>query len=1551
MKYFILAALLLITSISSAQIDTSINFSEVMFNPISGNNEFIELYNSSLINSIDLSGFKIRYYNSTADNIADAGFGTILPPKSFAVIFENDYNIDSGQYAGLIPPEALILKISDNSFGTSGMANTTSRVVKLINPGGDTLFAYTYSANNSAGFSDEKLIQGNNNSSTNWSNSLVSNGTPGFRNSISPFQFDLSVWKIYFDPALPQQGDNLIIYANVKNIGSESASNYSVIFYNDINFDSMGAASEIISSDNYFNLAPDDSLIIQASINNVVQGNYNFIVKLIYPEDENQANNIKYGLISISPPPVEFNAIVLNEIMYAPTAGQPEWIELYNRGISQINLKNFKLADNSTTVTVTSADKFISPGEYVILSRDSSIRNFYNLSCELITFNLPSLNNSGDAVVLKDALGNIVDSLTYFTNWGGSGVSLERISVDESSTSSTNWGSCISPNKATPCGKNSITQKDYDLLLAEFIPIRKYVTTGSDAQFNIKVKNRGKQTALNFNINLYKDVNFDSIPQSSELIDFLNINSLFSNDSISTIFNTSSLTAGAHYFIGHITFSNDEDTTNNIAFAKLIAVSINEVREDIIINEIMYAPASGEPEWIELYNRSSKTIDLKNYSIADNSDTVKVAFSSIELFPNEYLVIADDSTISNYYQLPGKNIIKNFPALNNSGDKLIVLDSLFRIIDSTRYYTSWGGTNGKSLEKILIGGSSIDSTNWKSTKRKTGGTPGAVNSVSPKDYDVEAVKILFNPRLPVYGDDVEIGALVRNIGTQTSDVSLKLYSDTNLDSIPDVLLESIPNNILQAGDSSIIFFVSKIVDIQSSHGFYIFASSLQDEDTTNNYITAVVVPGSGHNSIVINEIMYKPAGEPEWIEFYNHTDKEINLKNWRIKDASSSSGAVIKTDEIILPKTFFVIARDSSIYSAHRLVPSKTIFLNLPALNNDNDAVIFIDDRGAAIDSIYYYDEWSDINNSSLERQSFEVSSLLSSNWGSSLDLENSTPGRINSITIKNKDVACTAISTTPLYPAPGDDVTINLKIKNLGITNADLFSVIFLLDEDKNGTFEKTIEIKDNLSLLKNDSLIITTTSKLKIINELTCAALIVYEGDDDTLNNFAQKIITAGYKPETVLISELIYNPKTGFPEWVEFINVSSDSIELNNWMISDVLPSPKKDFIIKNPLAVKPNEYFIVTPDSSFINLYPAVKCKIFISNFGALGNSSDGICIYDFRGAVIDSLKYSSKWGGEKGFSLERISFTNPSNDSSNWMTSLNINGSTPGFQNSSFNSASYKKNDAVINEIMFDPDIDNCEYIELYNSGSDTINLGGWKIYTNDDIYKITSVPFMLPPKKYFVFAADSIIIGKYKLQSALNSIAGISDFGLSAAGEVIIVKDIFSNVIDSIYYSDKWHNKNFLVTKNRSLERIAIEVNSNNPSNWSSCVSDIGGTPGNENSIFAASVSASSGILVSPNPFSPDNDGFEDHTIINYSLNQIVSQVRLKVFDSKGRIVRTLLNNYTSGSKGSLIFDGRDDEGNALRMGIYIIFMEALNETNGVVQTLKTTVVIARKLN
>ncbi len=60
--------------------------------------------------------------------------------------------------------------------------------------------------------------------------------------------------------------------------------------------------------------------------------------------------------------------------------------------------------------------------------------------------------------------------------------------------------------------------------------------------------------------------------------------------------------------------------------------------------------------------------------------------------------------------------------------------------------------------------------------------------------------------------------------------------------------------------------------------------------------------------------------------------------------------------------------------------------------------------------------------------------------------------------------------------------------------------------------------------------------------------------------------------------------------------------------------------------------------------------------------------------------------------------------------------------------------------------------------------------------------------------------------------------------------------------------------------------------------------------------------------------------------------------------------MRSLANNQASGSSGSVIFDGIGDDGQTLRIGIYIIFLEAINEGSGVVETMKTVVVVARKL-
>ncbi len=105
----ILWSVFLFSNTALSQTDTSLTFSEIMFDPQSANSEFIELYNLSDTESIDLDSCKIIYSTSKADVITTAGFGTILQPKSFAVILEGDYDFVSGIYNDLIPPDALIL--------------------------------------------------------------------------------------------------------------------------------------------------------------------------------------------------------------------------------------------------------------------------------------------------------------------------------------------------------------------------------------------------------------------------------------------------------------------------------------------------------------------------------------------------------------------------------------------------------------------------------------------------------------------------------------------------------------------------------------------------------------------------------------------------------------------------------------------------------------------------------------------------------------------------------------------------------------------------------------------------------------------------------------------------------------------------------------------------------------------------------------------------------------------------------------------------------------------------------------------------------------------------------------------------------------------------------------------------------------------------------------------------------------------------------------------------------------------------------------------------
>jgi FlgD Ig-like domain len=178
----------------------------------------------------------------------------------------------------------------------------------------------------------------------------------------------------------------------------------------------------------------------------------------------------------------------------------------------------------------------------------------------------------------------------------------------------------------------------------------------------------------------------------------------------------------------------------------------------------------------------------------------------------------------------------------------------------------------------------------------------------------------------------------------------------------------------------------------------------------------------------------------------------------------------------------------------------------------------------------------------------------------------------------------------------------------------------------------------------------------------------------------------------------------------------------------------------------------------------------------------------------------------------------------------------------------------------------------------------------------------------------------------------------------------VVLRDPSGSTVDSVAYDPYWHNPDVQETKGRSLERISPSGESNDGRNWSTCALPIGGTPGRPNSLYAHGVPSKAGLVCSPDPFSPDGDGYQDNTVIHLDLPLPVSLISVRIFDSRGRLIRRLVNAEPAGSHGDFVWDGRDDNRALARIGMYVIFVEAMDEGGSLLETTRGVVVLARRL-
>ncbi|HMQ80817.1 MAG TPA: lamin tail domain-containing protein [Ignavibacteria bacterium] len=995
---------------------------------------------------------------------------------------------------------------------------------------------------------------------------------------------------------------------------------------------------------------------------------------------------------------------------------------------------------------------------------------------------------------------------------------------------------------------------------------------------------------------------------------------------------------------------------------------------DVALNEIMYAPTPAANEWFELYNNTASPFNMANWKWKDATATLRTfTTQNIDLPANGYAVVCQDSAAFRT-AFPGFTGIllqptNGWSSLNNTGtENLIIFNASNVAVDSIQFTNSWGGGSGnRSMERISSVAPTNQQTNWGTSVATLGATPNQRNSLSPLNNDLALNILSFSSNNPLIGTNLQINANVKNRGLLSANsYSVSFYDDYNDDGnpTPNELINTVNSSApLNAGDS-VNFNTSKVMDSLGVRQFIAVVNYASDEDTSNNKRTGTVtvIAGGGFDSLVIDEIMYAPTTGTgkEWFEIYNKTSNPVNLANWKWKDATSTQH-IITTQAVNIPAGGYAVVCEDSAAVKLFYPNNPGIYLQSTgwsALNNTGDNLVLFNSTGIVIDSITFTSSWGgSSNNKSLERISVTAPTNLQTNWGTCVSFAGATPNKLNSLTPKPNDLALNKITFSRTIPAIGDTLGIIAQVKNRGLLSAPTYSVAFYDDYNKD-SIPTPNELKTTINstgvLNAGDSVNVTYSQILDSAGLRQYIAVVNYGADEDTSNNkyTASIEVSGGSTAGRVIINEILYDFPAGECEWIEIYNNSDSIVNLKNWKVSD--NSLTQIVITSNDYFLDPQNYAVISQSGAIFANHPAIdSSKVIInSSLPSLNNTGDAVIVYKISGAVSDRVDYLPDWGGDNS-SLERININGVSNDSSNWTSSIACERSTPTIINSISAAVHYQRNDLIVNEIMAAPLSGQPEYIELYNPTSQNVNIVGWLLSETGGSKNIADTcSAIIKPGMYAVIAADTNIYNAFPYLRAPDStqkvfIAG--SLGLNNDADLVKIADVFRTMIDSVYYSDNWYNPN-LPGSGRSLEKINPALNGNDGKSWSSCTYPNGGSPGLKNSIFTNQNITTGEITVSPNPFSPDGDGYEDFTIISYKLKNAVSQVRMKIYDVKGRLIKTILNNQASGPEGQIVYNGLDDENRKLRLGIYIIFLEALNDQNGVVETIKSTLVVGAKL-
>ena len=482
---------------------------------------------------------------------------------------------------------------------------------------------------------------------------------------------------------------------------------------------------------------------------------------------------------------------------------------------------------------------------------------------------------------------------------------------------------------------------------------------------------------------------------------------------------------------------------------------------DILINEFMADPtpqvALPNAEFIELYNNSTVSFQLSDYTLASGS--TPVALPDFILGPNEYVVLTNDEEAVNFEIFGAVLGLASFPSLTNSSDEITLQDANGSIVHQIFYNTDWYRDEGKedggySIELINPAEACKGAANYIASVNLGGGTPAIANSVLDNTPDLSPPNLV-------------------SFFTQTPNMILLTFDEILTDFGAEEVLNykfdssvSLRTAILQTNKSQVQLELANPLVLGEIYSlqFENIADCLGNTSSLSDTIFFGLPEIAQEGDLLINEILFNPvSGGVDFVEIYNPTDRIYNLADLQIGNLKEDVDAVeaVNIDYLIFPQTYVCLTKDKSdILSRFPIQNSSTIFeSSLPRFDDKEgnvSLITLVNSMPIFIDIFDYRESMhtgfiSDKNGVSLERISISNPTNTATNWTSAAQSTGfATPGYKNSQSLLNPTVAEAERYdiVNPTFSPDQDGYKDFLQV-NFKLDRADYFASMVVYDRE----------------------------------------------------------------------------------------------------------------------------------------------------------------------------------------------------------------------------------------------------------------------------------------------------------------------------------------------------------------------------------------------------------------------------------------------------------------------------------------------------------------------